>query len=316
MFQERGVALLTALLVVALSTIIAVGMVTRQALDVRRTANLLQSEQAWLYHMAVEDHAAPLIERYWDEIELITLERYEELTALTTFGYQERVEGGVLGVELVLDLESRFNPNNLIQGEQMVPVRMEILQRLLQQIEVEPELVDALGDWIDPDQETRFNGAEDLYYQGLERPYRTADGPMVSLSELRLIRGVDSESYQKLLLWLMPLPSGSVLNVNWAGAELLQALHPEIGSGEAELIIERRRQEPFESVEAFNNYIKSLPAAAGVVREVEPTLLGVSPGHFAIRTSLEMDTITHRYQSILRRESDGTVTVLLRERVG
>ena len=43
----RGVALLTALLVVALVTVAAVAMVARQSLDIHRTANVLDADRAW-----------------------------------------------------------------------------------------------------------------------------------------------------------------------------------------------------------------------------------------------------------------------------
>ena len=46
--RQRGVALITALLVVALATVAAVAMATRQQLDIRRTGNLLHGEQAYL----------------------------------------------------------------------------------------------------------------------------------------------------------------------------------------------------------------------------------------------------------------------------
>ena len=43
---QRGVALITALLVIALVTAAAVAMASRQQLDIRRTANILQRDQA------------------------------------------------------------------------------------------------------------------------------------------------------------------------------------------------------------------------------------------------------------------------------
>ena len=60
---QRGVALVTALLVVALATVAAVAMASRQQLDVRRTANLLQGDQAYVYAQAVEDWARVVLKR-------------------------------------------------------------------------------------------------------------------------------------------------------------------------------------------------------------------------------------------------------------
>ena len=47
---------------------------------------------------------------------------------------------------------------------------------LLRALEIEPKIVPAILDWLDPDQDTSFpNGAEDDYYSKLNPPYRTAD---------------------------------------------------------------------------------------------------------------------------------------------
>ena len=54
---ERGVALVTALLVVSLATVAAAAMATRLHVDMRRTANLLHSEQAYAYAIAAESWA-------------------------------------------------------------------------------------------------------------------------------------------------------------------------------------------------------------------------------------------------------------------
>ncbi|MBF0218722.1 MAG: type II secretion system minor pseudopilin GspK [Gammaproteobacteria bacterium] len=339
--SHRGVALLTALLVVALVTIIAVGMISRQQLDLRRTANLLHSEQAWIYHLAVESHAAPLIARYWDQIEFVSLEQYRELTALTGLGYQEEVDGGAIAVELVLDLEAGFNPNALLNqansvtervtesatgeresvGESATPggvdqLQMQILQRLLGYLQVDEAVADSMLDWVDPDDIPGFAGAEDNYYLTLDPPYRAANAAMRHESELRLLRGVDSDSYQRLLTLFRPLPGGSKINVNWAGAELLMALHEEIGMAEAQAIIEQRQMGGFQSVDAFTSFVKGLTSAAGVAREIPARLISVSPAHFAVRTTVELDGMQHRFQSLLKRDEKGAIGVLLRERLG
>ena len=41
--QQRGVALITAVLIVALVTVVAAAMATRQVLDIRRTENIIHS---------------------------------------------------------------------------------------------------------------------------------------------------------------------------------------------------------------------------------------------------------------------------------
>lgn len=53
-YKQTGVALITAMLVVALASVAAVAMTSRQQLDIRRTGNILHADQAYLYALGGE----------------------------------------------------------------------------------------------------------------------------------------------------------------------------------------------------------------------------------------------------------------------
>lgn len=63
--------------------------------------------------------------------------------------------------------------------------------------ELEDDPVDAILDWLDygDNDEERPEGAENSYYQGLEIPYPCKNGPMDSIEELLLIKGITPELY-------------------------------------------------------------------------------------------------------------------------
>jgi hypothetical protein len=52
------------------------------------------------------------------------------------------------------------------------------------------DTADAILDWIDTDDEAREYGAEAEHYQTLDPPYRPRNGPMASVEDLLLVRGV------------------------------------------------------------------------------------------------------------------------------
>ncbi|MCK4343273.1 MAG: general secretion pathway protein GspK [Phycisphaerae bacterium] len=56
-------------------------------------------------------------------------------------------------------------------------------------IQNSPELVDALLDWLDADEDMRPNGAESDYYEQLEPGYYAKNGRLDTLEELLLVRG-------------------------------------------------------------------------------------------------------------------------------
>ena len=73
----------------------------------------------------------------------------------------------------------------------------ETLRRIFTNLGVEEPskaiLVDSIMDWRDPDDLHRLNGAENDYYMGQSPPYRCKNGPLDSLEELLLVRGVTPE---------------------------------------------------------------------------------------------------------------------------
>ncbi len=56
-------------------------------------------------------------------------------------------------------------------------------------------VVDSILDWKDPDDFYRLNGAESEYYQSLKEPYPCKNGPLDSIEELLLIKGVTRDLF-------------------------------------------------------------------------------------------------------------------------
>ena len=63
MKRQRGVALITVLLVVAIVTVVCAGMIARQQLSIRGTANQVQARQAWHYALGGEALAQSILRR-------------------------------------------------------------------------------------------------------------------------------------------------------------------------------------------------------------------------------------------------------------
>jgi len=57
-------------------------------------------------------------------------------------------------------------------------------------------IVDSILDWIDQDDRHRLNGAESDYYQGLSPAYSAKNGPLDSMEELLMVRGVTPELFK------------------------------------------------------------------------------------------------------------------------
>lgn len=90
----------------------------------------------------------------------------------------------------VVDEAARLNINALIQADDSGQLLYDALMKLPN---MTAEVADAIVDWVDPDDDSRESGAESDYYLGLGQPYRAKNGPLNSLDELLLVRGVSAQ---------------------------------------------------------------------------------------------------------------------------
>lgn len=135
-------------------------------------------------------------------------------------------------------------------------------------------IVDSILDWKDPDNLRRANGAEDDFYQTLNPPYKAKNGPLATVEELLLVRGVTKEyfygdvvrsqdgSYVRrtgLTNCFTVYTTTNRINVNYAPLEVLMSV-PGMTLQAAQMIIERRKTKPFLSGDEIN---RSLPVNLG-----------------------------------------------------
>lgn len=291
--QQRGVALVTALLVVSLATVAAVAMATRLQVDVRRTGNLLHGEQAYAYALAAESWAEVILRRDADDSKIDTLAE-DWATALPPIA----VEGGFVSGRIE-DLQGRFNVNNLVgpDGKPSQP-DLEYFKRLLGLLGIEAGLATALLDWIDADINATFpDGAEDDIYLLENPPYRAANRPLVSISELRLVKGYSPEIITLLEPYITALPQPTALNVNTASALVLQALHADLGGTDAEQMIEARGDDGFTELEAF----LALDALAGLQLDVD---VDIKSDWFSVLTDVRVGRGQAQLESRLQRDGN------------
>lgn len=222
--NQRGVALITAVLVVALATILAVNVSFKGYLDQRRSGTAFALDQGFEVAMGGEAWAADSLRR--DGLQGSKTDDFTEEWATPIPPIP--IEGGEF--EGVLeDMQGRFNLNSLVTLEggqyEANPLAVARFERLLELLELEPKWAKIIADWIDSDIDAQFpDGAEDPTYTGLTPPYRTANMPITRTSELLAISELGLERYQKLEPFVAALPLGTAINLCTARAELLDAL--------------------------------------------------------------------------------------------
>ena len=230
--HQAGVAIITALLVVALGTITIVSIVSRQQYSMLQEQNEGALQQARALAASGERFGAAVLFRDAEAGQRDGTDSLDDDWATTIPPIP--VDNATLQ-GCIVDMQGHFNLNNVIDGEgNAAPVYVEQLKRLLGQLSIEVAKADAIVDWIDSDVNATIpEGAEDGYYTGLTPSYRAANGPMVSVSELQLVKGFSSqvpeeyEDYKLLLPHISALPvtdGPTPVNVNTATPEVIASL--------------------------------------------------------------------------------------------
>lgn len=299
--KQAGIALITVILVVALATVAAVAMAARQQIDIRRTENALHGDQAYQYALAAEQWAGRILIR----------DRRDGAVDHPGEMWAQRlpplpVEGGAVEGRIV-DEQGLFNVNNLLAPGTFGEVAQERFLRLLLALQIDPELVMALLDWMDPDVEERVQGgAEDNFYLGLEPPYRAANQLLTSPTELRQVKGVTPEVYEKLAPYVTALPTFTPLNVNTAPPALLMTLADGLSLEALKRLEEDRPEDGFPDVNAF------LAHQVFVGMTVSDAGLSVGSEYFRVAVTAYVGRFRTTLFSLVHRGEDGRARVLQR----
>jgi general secretion pathway protein K len=216
--EEKGAALLTVLLLVAVMSIIALGVLDDIRFGVRRTVNATGREQAQRYALGAEELA---------RVQIARMVRTDPgRTTLKgdwngrTFAFP--IENGVM-TGRISDATACFNLNSVAEGRGDRLVRRELGVRqlviLLGGLGIPPgrgqTLADNLADWIDSD-DISMGGAEDQDYARAAPAYRAGGAMLAEVSELRAVRGFTADVYERLRPFVCAPPTTdlSPINVN------------------------------------------------------------------------------------------------------
>ena len=221
----------------------------------------------------------------------------------------------------IIDLTGRIQINNLIQQEgkekgKYNKAQKDLLRRFLgsEQFNLDPEevdnLIDAIKDWIDPDNEPTKFGAESSYYLTLERPYSCKNAPLEFLEELLLIRGITKELFYGTkgkpgIAYYLSTQGNGRININTAPPPVLRSLSEHLDQDMVEGIIAYRENEK-NDLSQLGWYKK----VRGMSSEVSINdLITTSSTHFEIRSEGLKDTMSKRVQGLVERKK-GALRIL------
>lgn len=256
--NQRGVALVLTLLILTL--LVVTGLEMNRAVRVEATLaeNFRDLTQASCIAQSGVEVARALLQDDDPSYDGLN-ERWAKFETLSALSAQFFPEGHFAG--RILDENSKFNPNGVTDRYgNLNKKKKDQLERLLLLLGQPADWMDALLDWLDADDQPMPRGAEKDFYLSKKSPHLPKNGPLDSLDELLLIRGVApsllyGEEGKEGLIDYLTVRSDGKININTAGLPVLMSLSPQIDRSMAQAVMAYRLEKPFRKPED----LRSLP---------------------------------------------------------
>ncbi|MFZ2315920.1 MAG: type II secretion system minor pseudopilin GspK [Gammaproteobacteria bacterium] len=289
--SQEGVVIVVALFIVALVATMSYVMMARLERDTRRTTLLVRDTQAALYAQGSIAWAMDQLRDDWVK------KKPNQLVDNTPIQSPENEANGYRIKSTIYDMQGRFNLNNLTdeKGQQRFKRLLKIVDTALTPDQID-NIQRAATDWILPGANQNQYGR---YYTELPQPYRAAHRPMLSASELRLVKGVDAKLFNALQPYIAALPENTQVNVQSASPIILMMLSDNMDLSAAKGVELLRSTTPFISTEAFLNLdiVKN--------HQVKSDQITVTSRYFLVETEVAVENQRTVLYTLLKRMEQG-----------
>jgi general secretion pathway protein K len=295
--RQRGLALITAVLVVAIVATVAAYLALGQQVWLRQTQNLADRAQSESLRQAALDWIALLLARDAQQNKVDDLGELwaKQLPPLPA-------EGGLIAVS-ISDAQGLFNLNNLLRNGNPSPPDITVFQHLLTALGLDSNLYGALIDWMDANSDLSPGGAEDVDYLALPHPYRAANQPLTSVDELRLVRGFTPDVVEKLRPYVTVLPQPTSININTAVDQVMAAMFTNLPASALQPLLQNRISQPFTD---NSQLMQRLPAGTPPPQAA----YGVNTSYFLVTLDVRVGGLQRRSEALIFRPYGKPATVV------
>ena len=322
--RQRGVAVVTALLLTTLAVTIVASVFWQQQVQVRAVENQrLQSQTQWVMRAALdwtriilrEDARTTAVDQLGESWAVPLPEtRLDDYIGNGSGGEQE-VSGTLSGY--VIDAQSRYNLTNLSQGGTVNPQELIIFRRLLGFLSINPSLADATATAISatqmptdtapltPQEQTglKANGNPGLatISKSSAANSHNQQARLIHNEDLITVPGYTPAIIEKLKNYVVILPIPTAVNVNTAGREVLAA-KANFSLEQASALIASRTRSYFVNIQDFRNRAQSNAA-------LSEQDLSVKTNFFLVFDKVHWDRANLNMEALVYRKNSGNTTV-------
>jgi general secretion pathway protein K len=336
--RERGVAVITALLLTTLAISIVASLFWQQQVQVRSMENQrLHLQTKWILRGALDWASLVLFQDGLDHRDFTALDHVWATplaeTRLDQYIERERVEGENFDATLsgnIVDACSRYNLRNLADKGMVDTQQTEVFGRLLRNLQMDQQLAGRAAAFVAAGQPLEAptpeggtpnpDGSQNPPTQNPPAPVAprvsrssVAGSPMkfLAVDDLLTVPGFTPAMVERLRPFVVVLPEVTPVNVNTAPAEVLAALMPNMSVSEANSLVVRRQRAAWRDINYFSSEI-------GESRPITPGAAGVRSDWFLVssrirldRAALDAEALIHRFPTLIA--GGGTQVVWIRQ---
>lgn len=310
--KQRGVVLIQVLVIFAVVAAIAAGLVYQQQVQIGR----MEAQSGWAQRQQwlASGEAIAVATLSKEDNRKLTQESALLSEAIGPLGliFDENQDPKGDLYLYFFDQTSKLNLNWLLPEHPFRERATVALEEIVRAADISDSLLASnIAGWVDENSPTM------TYYTGRDEPYRNSGLAFADLSELKLVEGMDNESYNKLVPYLAALPADSRLNINGVTETIWRALVPEVDFSlietirsvdgvELSAILEGQEDEirekfPQELLTSHSTYIRAV-TVVGPHGTIDPDATDDVINRIYARTSLLRWTEDEPVQVVRRRD--------------
>ena len=298
--RQRGVAVVTAMLLTTLAISIVASLFWQQQVQVRSMENQrLHLQTKWIQRGALDWASVILRQNYGQRISLeqVWATPLAE-TRLDQYIERERIQGENFDASLsgqIFDACARYNLNNLAKDGLRNPDQTLAFERLLTNLRLEARYARPIAEFVAAGQPLPVVPPNPEDTKTVQQPARSGvPMPLLRVDDLLMVRGVTPEMVERLRPFVIVLPvSESKVNVNTAPAEVLAAVLPGMSMGQANALVEQRKRVPWNDMQQF---ISEMREADKLI----PEWLNVSSDYFLVQSRIRLDRAALDAESLVQ----------------
>ncbi|MBP1205493.1 general secretion pathway protein K [Duganella sp. 1411] len=343
--RQRGVAVITALLLTTLAVTIVASLFWQQQVQVRSMENQrLQLQTRWIVRGALDLSRLILFQDFLDSqlytrLNGIWSTPLEE-TRLDDYVERERQEGEDFNATLsgkIVDAQSRYNLTNLATGRVPDKAQIGVLQRLLTNLQLDTNLAQQVAMQVAMTQPVQQPGVAPGTGTGTGSGTGATTGtggtgsgtgtgtgtgtgappgavpaagsvePMgfIRVEDLLAVSGFTPRAIERLREFIIVLPQPTKVNVNTAPAELIAALVPGLSLGDAAAMVNTRKGAFYRQMADFTQQPQM-----GAAQRQTAVPVDVRSDYFLAFSQVKLDRAALDTVSLLSRAPTGLTTVV------